>query len=149
MKELLNKLLNNPKNATLIQFLKLTEEDNFKTWAESFSGYNEGGCILFENYGAFIPEENKFSLGTHSVMVNTNTGEIFAFNTGRCSIFFKCDFIKSGTENTSDLKTGYTFDCITDITALGDNWCFMDEFDNQKEELKWSFELTKTNNQQL
>lgn len=147
MKELLDKVLSNPKNYTLIKFLKLDQEEHlissFRTWADSYSGYNEGGCILFENYGAFIPEENKFSLGTHSVMLNTNTGEIFAFNTGRFSVFFKCDFIKSGTENTSDLKKGYTMDCITDISALGDNWCFMDEFDNQKEELKWSFELTE------
>lgn len=147
MKELLDKVLNNPKNYTLIKFLKLNEDENlvqsFRTWADSYSGYNEGGCILFENYGEFIPEENKFSLSSHSVMLNTYTGEIFAFNIGRFSIFFKCNFIKSGTEDTVDLKKGYTFDCITDITELGDNWCFMDEFDNQKDELKWSFELTK------
>ena len=147
MEELLNKVLNNPKNYSLIFFLKLNQEDNliqsFRTWADSRSGYNEGGCILFEDYGEFIPEENKFSLSGHSIMLNTTTGEIFAFNTGRFSIFFKCNFIKSGTEDTDDLKKGYTFDCITDISVLGDNWCFMDEFDNQKEELKWSFELTK------
>jgi hypothetical protein len=147
MKELLDKVLKNPKNYTLIKFLKLKIEDNliqsFKTWADSYSVYNEGGCILFEDYGAFIPEENKFTLSGYSLMLNTNTAEIFAINIGRFSIFFKCNFIKSGIEDTPDLKKGYTFDCITDISELGDNWCFMDEFDNPKDELKWSFELTK------
>ena len=146
MEALLNKVLNNPKNHTVIKFLKLDQEDNliqtFRTWADSYSGYNEGGCILFEDYGVYIPEENKFSISGHSIMLNTNTGEIFALNTGRFSIFFKCNFIKSGTEDHIDLKRGYTLDCITDITELGDNWCFMDEFDDQKDELKWSFELT-------
>ena len=146
MNELLDKILNNPQNETVLHFLKLKRESSlihsFRTWKESYSGFDEGGCIFFEDYGEYIPDENKFSLSIHSVMVNNNTGEIFAFNTGRFSVFFKCDFIKSGSENSIYLKKGYTFDCITDITELGNNWCFMDKFDNPKDQLKWSYELT-------
>lgn len=146
MNELLNKILDNPLNDMLLNFLKLKREssliNSFRTWKESYSGFDEGGCIFFEDYGEYIPEETKYSWSICRVMVNNNTGEIFAFNMGRFSVFFKCDFIKSGTENSINLKKGYTFDCVTDISELGENWCFMYKFDNPKDQLKWSYELT-------
>lgn len=149
MIDLLEKVLTNPINESVIKYFKLFKNDNkipyFKTWKDSFSGFDEGGVIFFENYGEYISDDNKFSLSIYSVMVNEHSGEIFAFNTGRFSVFFKCNFIKSNTTNSDNLRKGYTFDCITDITELGDTWCFMDSFDNPKEQLKWAYEQTKNN----
>lgn len=145
MKDLLQKIQSHPKNGNVLQFLKLKENKDLKLkpWSESMSGFDEGGCTFFDDYGEYISEECKFSLSIHSVMVNPITGEIFAFNTGRFSVFFKCNYEKAGVQNSDKLRKGYTFDCITDISELGDEWCFMDEFEDQKEQLKWSFELTE------
>jgi hypothetical protein len=144
MKDLLHKVLSHPKNNAVFQFLKLKKDKElrFKLWSDSNSGFDEGGCTFFDNYGEYIPEECKFSLDIHSVMINHLTGEIFALNTGRFSVFFKCNFEKADIQNSDKLRKGNTFDCITDISELGDEWCFMDEFEDQKEQLKWSFELT-------
>jgi hypothetical protein len=146
MNEILLKILNNPENKKVLHFLipnqNMQTNLYFKTWEASISGYNEGGCIFFEDYGQYIADNCKYVLDIHSIMINKNSGEIFAFNTGRFSVFFKCDFVKSAIENTDDLRRGYTLDCISDITALREQWCFMDEFDDQKDQLKWSYELT-------
>lgn len=148
MKALLDKIIANKKNQKVLQYLDLMTKKEllpyFKTCKESFSGFDEGGAIFFFDYGEAIPDDCKFSLYLYSIMINKDTGEIFAFNKGRFSIFFKYDFIKAGIENNDDLKRGHSFDCITDITALGDNWCFMDDFDDPQEQLQWSYELTKT-----
>lgn len=148
MNDLLNLVLYNPKNDKVLKFLKLRDNNpliqSFRTWKESYSGFDEGGCIFFDKYGEYISDNNKLSLDIHSVMINENTGEIFAFNTGRFSVFFKCNFEKANIENSDNLRKGYTFDCITDISELEDNWCFMDGFSNPKEQLKWAYELTKT-----
>lgn len=144
MNELLNKILDNSKNQRVFKYLKLEKGKNIyiKSWTESYSGFDDGACVFFDNYGQFVPGECKFSFDNHSIMVNSLTGEIFALNIGRFSIFFKCDFSKSSVQYSDSLKKGYTFDCITDITEFGGNWCFIDSFDNKKDELKWSYELT-------
>lgn len=146
MNELLMKIFGNPDNEKVLEFLKFDTTNNsipyFKTWKESYSGFDEGGCIFFDNYGKNISDDCKYSLGIYSIMINKNSGEIFAFNMGRFSIFFKCDFSKLKIENTDSLRKGHTFDCITDITALGDKWCFMNKVEHPKKHLKWSFELT-------
>jgi hypothetical protein len=151
MNDLLNLILDNPQNGKVLQFLKLENNNDlirsFRTWKNSYSGFDEGGCLFFDKYGEYISDSNKFSLDIHSVMINENTGEIFAFNTGRFSVFFKCNFERAKVQNSDKLRKGYTFDCITDISELGDNWCFMDCFSNQKEQLKWAYELTKNNEQ--
>ena len=149
MNELLDKILKNPKNKNVLNYFELDTKDDlipsFKTWTDSYSGYDEGGVIFFEDYGEYISNKNKFTLSIFSVMVNEQSGEVFAFNKGRFSVFFKCNFVKSNTVNSDNLRKGYTFDCITDITELGEAWCFMDSFDNPKEQLKWAYEQTKNN----
>jgi hypothetical protein len=151
MNELLKLILGNPLNDKVLRFLELKNDNDlirsFRTWKDSYSGFDEGGCLFFDKYGEYISDNNKFSLVIHSIMINEKTGEIFAFNTGRFSVFFKCDFTKANIKNSDNLRKGYTFDCITDITELGENWCFMDHFSNQKEQLKWAYELTKNNEQ--
>ena len=147
MNQLLSKILSHPKNTAVLHFLQLPDttvlSQSFRSWKESYSAFDEGACLLFDQYGRSIPDECKFSLDDHSIMVNEQTGELFAFNTGRFSVFFACDFVKAGIRQPELVKKGYTFDCITDISTLGGNWSFMDHFENQEEQLLWSWELTK------
>lgn len=149
MIDLLNKILSNPINKTVLDYLNIDKTcdilPSFQTWTDAFSGYDEGGILFFGNYGERISNKNKFKLDVFHIMVNEHSGEIFAFNKGRFSVFFKCNFVKSNTENSDNLRKGYTFDCITDITELGEAWCFMDKFDEPEEQLEWAYELTQNN----
>jgi len=142
---LLFKIYRNPVNKNVLSFLELSNNqilnNSFEAWKSN--GFDEGGCIFFDKYGINVPEEAKYTLGIHNIMVNETTGEIFAFHTGRFSIFFKSDFIKADIQNSDNLRRGYTFDCITDITILGNAWCFIDKFSNEAQQLQWSYEQTK------
>ncbi len=147
MNELLEKIINNPKNKAVIQFLDIdfTEKPfHFQNWGKSRSGFDEGGIALFDKYGINIPLECKYSLSIHNIMVNPETGEIFAFHTGRYSLFLKCDFEYFGLTNSDNYRKGYTFDCITNITELGEEWAFMDKFeDDESLQLERIYKKTK------
>lgn len=135
MNELLTKIKDNPLNKKVIQFLKLdftNEPFYFKNWAKSGNGFDEGGITLFDRFGKNIPIECKFSIDIHNIMVFPKTGEIFAFHTGRYSIFIKCDFEFFNLTNSDNFRKGYTFDCIKDITILGEEWAFIDNFSGQE-----------------
>lgn len=143
MNNLLHKILTHPQNLKVLEFLNSIQENHFEKWDESLSAFNEGAEIFFNDYGRPVPPQTKFLLGTHGIMINETTGEIFAFHTGRLSVFFKCDFLRTKIENTDSLRKGETLDGITDITELGDGWCFMNKFaEDEQEQLKWSYELT-------
>ena len=147
MNELLEKIINNPKNKAVIQFLDIdfTEKPfHFLNWEKSRSGFDEGGLALFDRFGKNIPIENKYSLGLNNIMVCLKTGEIFAFHTGRYSLFFKCDFEYHGLTNSDNYRKGYTFDCISDITELGGNWAFMDKFNGtESQQLERAYEIIR------
>lgn len=147
MNELLKKVKENPLNKKLLSFLKIDfnkKQLHFRNWELSRSEFDEGGVALFDKFGVNIPIECKFSLDIHNVMIIPNTGEIFAFHTGRYSLFLKCDFEFFGLTNSDNYRKGYSFDCIRDITELGDNWAFMDEFsESESETLERTYETLK------
>lgn len=150
MTELLNKILNNPTNTLVLSFLKIDLLDSelyFRDWETSGTGFDEGGVALFDKFGINIPSECKYSISIHNVMVEPNTGEIFAFHTGRYSLFLKCDFEHFGLTNSDSYRKGYTFDCIMDITELGKEWAFFDKFeDSESEKLERTYKLIKERN---
>lgn len=148
MKAFLDKILSHPSNQKVLDFLKIDQNappNYFKPWEEARFALDEGATIFFDQYGAEVPEEAKCSLGHHNLMVNEETGEIFAFHTGRFSIFFRCDFERSDLENDDTFRRGDTFDCISDITSLEENWSFLNiEFEGDEvEQFKWAYELIK------
>jgi len=150
MTELLNKILNNPTNTLVLYFLKIDLTDEklyFRDWETSGTGFDEGGVALFDKFGINIPNECKYSISIHNIMIEPSTGEIFAFHTGRYSLFLKCDFEHFGLTNSDNYRKGYTFDCIMDITELGEEWAFMDMFeDSESETLERTYELIKKRN---
>lgn len=144
MTDLLNKILTNSSNHKVLDFLGIDKNQSnhyFTKWVAGRNSPDEGGTSLFENYGKEIPEECKYSFSTNTIMVNPNTGVIFAFNTGRYSMFFRCDFERSGIANSDKYRKGFTFDCINDITMLGENWAYLEKFvEDEEEQLSWAYE---------
>ena len=144
MNPLLNKILSNPSNKKVLNFLEIDKKqplNHFQKWVAGRNGPDEGGTALFDNYGKEVPEACKYNFSIHTIMVHPETGTIFAFNTGRFSMFFRCDFVRSGLNNTDDYRKGYTFDCISDITILGEDWAFLERFTEEEEEqLRWAYE---------
>jgi len=144
MEDLLQKILINPSNQKVINFLKIDRKQQtlyLKKWVAGRNGPDEGGTELFDNYGIKVPAFCKYNLSIHTIMVHPNSGVIFAFNTGRFSMFFRCDFERSGLVNTDDYRRGYTFDCISDITMLGEDWAYLEKFREEVEEqLRWAYE---------
>lgn len=150
MSELFNKIINNPINELVLNYLEIDiadEPQHFRNWEKTRSGFDEGGVALFDRFGRNIPMECKYSISIHNVMIDFDTGEIFAFHTGRYSLFLKCDFEYFGLTNSDNYRKGFTFDCITDITQLGKEWAFMDEFQgSESEKLERTYELIKKRN---
>jgi len=131
MSQLLNKIKSHPLNRAVLEFLKVDLKKNdlhFRNWSEARHPCDEGGIALFDNLGKLVPPECKYALSIHNVMVIPRDGEIFAFHTGRYSFFVKPDFEFFGYKNCNAAREGYTFDCIANIYALGDEWAFLDHF---------------------
>jgi len=150
MDALLQKILSNPANEKVLNFLKIESNQAtyyFKKWKNGRIRPDEGGIALVEDFGKAVPAECKYEFSTYTIMVHPKTGIIFAFNYGRYSMFFRCDFKRSGLENTDKFRKGFTFDCIADITMLGDDWAYLEKFteDEVEEQLRWAYE--KINNQ--
>lgn len=146
MDDLLDKIITNASNEKLLDFLEIDLKKrpiSFKSWTAARHPLNEGGCTFFDDYGKDVPETCKYAFETHHIMINPESGEIFAFHTGRFSIFFQCDFERSELINMDDYRKGFTFDCIRDITMLGGNWAFLEnaEFEGaEQEQFKWTYE---------
>ena len=150
MTDLLTKILLNPTNEKVLHFLKIdTHNKTYRLtkWIGGRNGPDEGGTEFFDNYGIDVPEECKYEFSTHTIMVNPKSGIIFAFNTGRFSMFFRCDFERSGIVNTDKYRRGFTFDCIADITMLGEDWAYLEKFVEEfEEQLRWAYEKTVNKN---
>lgn len=106
--------------------------------------FDEGGVALFERYGAAIPEECKWSLETHNVMVHPRTGLIFALHTGRFTFLLRRDHRRAGTTPESTAawaRWRETLDGAVDIRALDPEWCIWSfEDEESREELSWAYE---------
>ena len=150
MSELLSKIINNLINSLVLNFLEIDFSDKslcIQNWKKTGTGFDEGGVALFDRFGSKIPMECKYSINIHNIMIEPKSGEIFAFHTGRYSLFLKCDFECFGLTNSDNYRKGYTFDCIADITQLGKEWAFMDEFQgSESEKLERTYELIKKRN---
>ena len=144
--DLLTKVLNNKDNEKVLKFLNVeTSEPEFHLWSAPYNEqrriYDEGGVIFFRKYGSLIPGYLKYTLNGENVMLNTDTGKIFAFHTGRFSIFHRCDYERTGRKNTDTDRKVITLDDMIDIRELGENWSHL--FGDEAKQLLWSYELTQ------
>lgn len=148
LESLKRRMVGNPRNQSLLQFIGITPDIDCQltTWRQADCGFDEGGQIFFDNYGRNLPENTKYALLIHNVMVNPNNGIIFGCHYGRCTFFIRCDFDKCGITNSHSLRRGETLDGPIDIQCLGSDWallnCFVEE---ELENLEWAYLLTEEN----
>jgi hypothetical protein len=146
MADLLEKILDNPKNESFFHFVKLerTKQLTLRPAVE-INGYDQGGQIFFDEYAEDLPEETKRIIDiTRNILVNEQTGEIFAFHFGRFTFAFKCDFEKNNFADYERFQTGTTLDDFVDIRELGPEWALLDRFcEDEQEQLGWAYDLTK------
>jgi hypothetical protein len=125
------RMLKNPRNVGILGFLKVAPETTFKlqAWPHAGSGFDEGGAIFFERYGGALPDRVKLTLGYHNVMVDAETGLIFAVHYGRCTFLARgADRRRSDGAGTSE-----TLDGLVDIRALDPEWRFLDVEDEARQ----------------
>ena len=71
------------------------------------------------------------------MLINPINGLIFAFQWGRFTFMFRCDFEKSDIANTDSIRVGNTLDAAVDFRVLGENWALLNTFwEEQKEQFK-------------
>ena len=146
---LLKKISGHPDNRLAFAFMKLdvATENQLKS-GEDISGFDEGGVVFFEEYAVDLPADCKWILGgIHNILVNPETGQIFAFQYGRFTFAFRCDFQRSNINDPAPFQTGETLDARVDITSLGPCWALLNKFhDEEPEQLKWAYELSQQAN---
>ena len=146
---LLQKILAQPDNQPAFAFMKPDAEQESKlNSGENISGFDEGGVVFFEEYAADLPVDCKWILGgIHNILVNPETGQIFAFQCGRFTFAFRCDFQRSNINNCTPFQTSETLDARVDITALGPCWALLNKFnEDEQEQLKWAYQLSQQTN---
>jgi len=140
--------LAHPLNSALLAFLKIDPNVGthyFAAWDESSisAAYDEGGRIFFD-YASQLPSNTKCTLQIVNVLVNPDSGVVFAVHYGRCTFFHRCDFGRTGVVNSDQLRIACTLDGDIDITPLGADWAILNGFvDDEDEQLFWSYELSR------
>jgi hypothetical protein len=145
----LKKILGNADNRAVFNFLKIDPEcENDLKNAEDISGFDEGGIVFFEDFAGDLPIDCKWILGgMNNILVNPETGEIFAFQYGRFTFAFRCDFHRNNIKDPGPFQTGETLDARVDLRVLGPCWALLNKFhEDEAEQLNWTYELSLQNN---
>ena len=142
--QLKDKVSAHPANQSIFTFLKLNPK-NIKLVKWQRNGQPEGSVHLLSKLGKKIPKKTKYSIGTLSVLLNEQNGELFAIYSNRYTSLVKPDFEKLSLENSADFRKGQTSEGAIDITALGGDWILLDnvEKDMQEQVLMNAYQATK------
>lgn len=130
------RLLRLPQNQEILRFLQIALDTDWKLlpWPQADCGFDEGGRIFFRKYGKNLPDEVKFTLGIHNLMVNTENGLVFAAHYGRCTFFVRCGLTKMGAHDSERLRCGETLDGFVDARSLGPDWAILNWFCEEEEQ---------------
>ncbi|MBW4642420.1 MAG: hypothetical protein KME23_05315 [Goleter apudmare HA4340-LM2] len=143
-----HRIVGHPRNESLLQFVDVTPDNDWQlqTWRQADCGFDEGGQIFFDNYGQHLPENTKYTLLIHNLMVNPENGLIFGAHYSRCTFFIRCDFNKCRVANSDALRRGETLDGRIDIECLGSEWALLSCFvEQESENFEWAYLLTQRN----
>lgn len=145
--DLLGKILLHPANQKLLEHLDLLNKPGLrhKNGEDAGSGFDEGSKTLFYEYAADLPVETYNTISQYNMLINPQTGEIFAFQFGRFTFLFRCDFSQSYLQNTDEVRQGITLDDHVDFRFLGENWALLNRIDegDEKEQVEFSYAMTK------
>lgn len=142
--DFIDKIITNKTNESIFSFFKLKKEKMaLNRWQRN--GFDEGGNHLLSKLGKKLPNKTKYNLGKLNILVNNNSGEIFALHTGKFTFLLKPNFEKLNIENADDLRKGTTQDGAIDITPLGEQWILLDKVEegDREQALMAAYQLTK------
>lgn len=143
LEALRDRVFAHPDNAAVLAWLEAQPSDPLKPGTNGY-GYDEGAGVFFWEWGRRVPEDAKFDLSYHHLMIHPVAARIFAFQHGRFTFVLRRDWARAGKVPDEDARVGYTLDDSVDFSDLGDPWCLLngkvDEGD-EEDELLWAWEL--------
>ena len=131
--QLVDKVSAHPANQSIFPFFKLNPK-NIKLVKWQRNGQPEGSVQLLSKLGKKIPKKTKYSIGNLSVLLNEQSGELFAIYSNRYAALVKPDFEKLSLDDSADLRKGKKSEGDIDITALGGNWILLDNVEKDMQE---------------
>lgn len=143
----LDEIFANSDNGPLLAFLGLASPSDVRYVApgDQVSPFDEGGVLFFDDWAAAIPAGAKMTIDISNVLVHERTAQIFACHQGRLTVFFRCDFARTGVTSRDSHRVGETLDGGIDIRALGPAWALLHAFcDDIEQQLSWAHDLAGT-----
>lgn len=130
-----------PDNAAVLARLEAEPSDRLARGTDGY-GYDEGAGVFFWQWGRQVPDDAKFDLSYHHLMIHPVTARIFAFQHGRFTFVLRRDWARAGEVPDEGARVGYTLDASVDFSGLGDPWCLVNgRVDDEESELVWAWEL--------
>ena len=141
------RLLRLQENQEILRFLQIASDTSWQLlpWPQADYGFDEGGRIFFRKYGKNLPDDVKFTLGIHNLMVNTENGLVFAAHYGRCTFLVRGGLTKMGAHDSDRLRYGETLDGFVDARSLGPDWAILNWFCEEEEQcLNEAYSLSRS-----
>jgi hypothetical protein len=141
------RLLRLAQNQEILRFLQIAPDTSWRLlpWPQADFGFDEGGRIFFRKYGKNLPDEVKFTLGIHNLMVNAENGLVFAAHYGRCTFLVRCGLTKMDSHNSDKFRSAETLDGFVDARRLGHDWAILNWFCEEEEQyLEESYLLSRS-----
>jgi len=104
-----------PANERMLAWLRAGPDDRLRPWYGD--SRDEGGVVLFERYGAGLPDTCKWSLGVNNVLVHPATGLLFAVHWGRFTFLLR----QTGAPGRPN-DVAETLDGSVDLRPLEGEW---------------------------
>jgi hypothetical protein len=139
------RVLRHPDNQEILRFLRIAGDtgERLGPWPHAGSGFDEGGRILFDLFGKQLPNDVKFTLGIRNLMINPETGLVFAAHFGRCTFLVRCGRARLEGYNQEGLRHGETLDGFVDARSLGPDWTLLNWFcEDEQEFLEWAYSFS-------
>ncbi|QXP51060.1 hypothetical protein [Cellulophaga sp. HaHa_2_1] len=122
------RIFNFKENKRVLNVLKLNIEKEmyFKTGKDAGSGFDSGSQTFFYEYGKLLPEKTKVTLSTSNLLINSDSGEVFAFQFGQFTFLLKCNYLNLDFDKSYTTLKGNAVDGEVDFTELGNDWAIVD-----------------------
>lgn len=128
MVNLLEKVLSNPLNKKVIDFIELDKGSSLVPFEQSTSMYYEQREIFHANT-IELPANVKYVKNAIGLLIIPKTGYVFGFTYGRFNFVFRYSIGHYNVNNSDDLRVLKNLDGIyEDIRFLGENWAFLLHF---------------------
>ena len=137
------RIISHPDNAAVLALLEVADSlpAHLRAW-DGGASFDEGGQVFLNKWSASLPDDCKYSLSIHNLLVEPITGRVFAFHWGRFTFVARVDLERAGLKDEPRLRVGLTLDDHVDFRALGPGWVLLNNFiEDEAEQLEWAHAL--------